>query len=58
MKKKHMRVIRVSKTDFELEDGRIIPHVVELDSVPTVEEFQKYLDEWYNKMPFEEKKDE
>ena len=41
--KKRMKVVRVSKT-------------VELDFTPTVEEFQKYLDEWYDKMT--EKNDE
>lgn len=46
-----MKVIRVSRTEFELDDGRVIPHVVELDSAPSVEEFQKYLDDWYEKMP-------
>ena len=46
-----MKVVRVTKIEFELEDGRIIQHVVELDSVPSVEEFQKYMDEWYDKMP-------
>lgn len=56
MKKKRMKVVRVSKTEFELEDGRVIPQVVELDYTPTVEEFQKYLDEWYDKMT--EKNDE
>lgn len=37
-------VIRVTKTEFELDDGRIFPHPVELDDVPTVEEFQKIYD--------------
>lgn len=58
MKKRHMKVTRVTKTEFELEDGRIIPHVVEVDTIPTVEEFQKYLDEWYDKIPLGEKIDE
>jgi hypothetical protein len=43
MEKKPM-VVRVSKTEFELDDGRIFPHPVELDQVPTVEEFQKTYD--------------
>ena len=43
MEKKPM-VVRVSKTEFELDDGRIFPHPVELDHVPTVEEFQKTYD--------------
>lgn len=41
-----VRVVRVTKTEFELSDGRIFPHVVELDEVPTVEEFQEYYDHW------------
>jgi hypothetical protein len=55
MKKRRMKVVRVTKTEFELEDGRVIPHVVELDSAPTVEKFQEYLDSWYNVMPLGEK---
>ena len=43
MEKKPM-VVRVTKTEFELDDGRIFPHPVELDDVPTVEEFQKIYD--------------
>jgi hypothetical protein len=50
-----MKVIRVTKTEFELEDGRIIPHVVDLDYAPSVEEFQGYLDGWYAKMPLKDK---
>lgn len=37
-------VVRVTKTEFELDDGRIFPHPVELDDVPTIEEFQKIYD--------------
>lgn len=55
MKKSRMKVIRVTKTEFELEDGRIIPHLVDLDYAPSVEEFQGYLDEWYEKMPVKDK---
>jgi hypothetical protein len=43
MEKKPM-VVRVTKTEFELDDGRIFPHPVELDDVPTVEEFQRIYD--------------
>jgi hypothetical protein len=43
MEKKPM-VVRVTKTEFELDDGRIFPHPVELDEVPSVEEFQKIYD--------------
>lgn len=41
-------VVRVTKTEFELDDGRIFPHPVELDEVPSVEEFQKIYDKSRN----------
>lgn len=44
MKEKKPVVVRVTKTEFELDDGRVFPHPVELDKVPTVEEFQKTYD--------------
>ena len=44
MKEKKPMVVRVTKEEFELDDGRIFPHVVELDEVPTIEEFQKIYD--------------
>jgi hypothetical protein len=44
MKDKKLMVVRVTKTEFELNDGRIFPHPVELDEVPSVEEFQKIYD--------------
>jgi hypothetical protein len=40
-------VIRVTETEFELEDGRVYPHLVVLDNVPTVEEFQSIYDHWF-----------
>lgn len=45
-----MKVIRVTEDEFELSDGQVIPHVSKLDVVPTLEEFQAYLDEWYAKL--------
>ncbi len=45
---KSKKVIRVTKTEFELEDGTIHPHAVELDEVPTPEEFQVYYDHWFS----------
>lgn len=36
-------VIRVNKTEFELNDGRIYQHPIELDEEPILEEFN----EWY-----------
>lgn len=44
MKEKKPMVVRVTKEEFELDDGRIFPHVIELDEVPTLEEFQKIYD--------------
>lgn len=44
MKDKKPMVVRVTKEEFELDDGRVFPHVVELDEVPTIEEFQKIYD--------------
>lgn len=44
-----MKVVRVTKTEFELEDGRVYDHPVELDSVPTLEDFQSVYDEWVEK---------
>jgi hypothetical protein len=43
MEKRPM-VVRVTKEEFELDDGRIFPHVIELDEVPTIQEFQKIYD--------------
>ena len=45
-----MKVVRVTKTEFELEDGRIYEHPIELEEVPTVKEFQKIYDEWNDKL--------
>jgi hypothetical protein len=37
---------RVTKTEFELDDGRIYQHPFELDEVPTIEEFQSIYNHW------------
>ena len=41
-------VVRVTKTEFELNDGRIFPMMFDYadDEVPTIEEFQKQYDQW------------
>lgn len=39
-------IVRVTRTEFELSDGRVYQHVVELDEVPTIEEFQELYDHW------------
>ena len=45
MEEKNMKVVRVDKTEYELENGDVYPHVFELDEDITIEEFQKLLDE-------------
>ena len=44
-----MKVVKVTKTEFELEDGRVYEHPVELDEVPTIADFQAIYDEWVEK---------
>ena len=41
---KRMKVVRLTKDEFELEDGTIQPMMLYIDPLPTLEEFQKYLD--------------
>ena len=38
------KVVRVTKTEFELDSGDIYPHNFELEEDISVEEFQKLLD--------------
>jgi len=45
MKEKNMKVVRLSKTEYELENGDVYPNVFELDEDITINEFQKLLDE-------------
>lgn len=44
----HMRhtakVVRVTAREFELADGRVYQHPVELDRVPSTDEFQRIYD--------------
>ena len=42
---KNLTVVRVTKTEFELDNGDIYPHTFELDEDISVEEFQGLLDE-------------
>ena len=35
-----MRIVRVTTTDFELEDGRIYQHPVPLEKAPSLKQFQ------------------
>ena len=39
------KVIRVSDTEFELENGDVYPIPFELDYTPTLEEFQEFIDD-------------
>jgi len=41
---KKYNVVRVSKTEFELDNGDVYPHSFELDEEISVKEFQKLLD--------------
>ena len=44
MKEKNIKVVRVDKFEYELENNDIYPHIFELDEDITIEEFQKLLD--------------
>ena len=44
-----MKVVRVTKTEFELEDGRVYDHPVELEAAPSLEDFQAVYDGWMKK---------
>ena len=43
IKETNYKVVRVTKTEFELDNGDIYPHNFELEEDITVEEFQKLL---------------
>ena len=45
MENKEFKVIRVNKTEYELENGDIYPHIFELDNDITIDEFQKILND-------------
>ena len=38
MEEKNMKLVRVDKTEYELENGDVYPHVFELDEHITVDE--------------------
>lgn len=50
LKVEKMKVVRVDKYEFELENGQVFEHIEPLDEVPTLEEFQKVYDECYDNM--------
>jgi len=45
LKDKQFTVIRVDEKEFELDNGDTYPIPFDLDEIPTVEEFQKLLDD-------------
>jgi hypothetical protein len=44
LKDKKFKVIRVTKTEFEFDNGDIYPHTFEIQEKISVKEFQKLLD--------------
>jgi hypothetical protein len=44
---KRPMVVRATKTEFELDNGKTYPIPFLLDEVPTLEEFQKTYDHWF-----------
>lgn len=47
---KKMKVVRVDKYEFELENGQIFEHIEPLDEIPTLEEFQEIYNTCYDEM--------
>jgi len=45
IQEKQYKVVRVAKTEFELDNGDVHPIPFELDKVPTVRQFQKMIDD-------------
>ena len=41
------KVVRVSRTEFELDNGAVYPHPVPLDRIPSAREFQETYDCWF-----------
>ena len=39
-------VVKVTETEFELDNGNTYPIPFQLDKVPTIPEFQKIYDKW------------
>ena len=51
------KVVKVTKTEFELDNGVVYPYVVVLDEVPSTEEFQAMYDHWKQLIMDESKTD-
>jgi len=45
LRNKNLTVVRVTKTEFELDNGDIYPHTFELDGDISTKEFQVLLDD-------------
>lgn len=45
MQEKKLKVVRLTKEEYELENGDIFPHIFNFEEDITIEEFQKILDE-------------
>ena len=46
-KKEHeVTVVRVNRSEFELSNGEVFEHPIELDETPTLKEFKKYYHYW------------
>ncbi|MEK6833160.1 MAG: hypothetical protein AABY32_03865 [Nanoarchaeota archaeon] len=46
MSRNKRMITKITKTEFETDDGIIHPIPFDMDNVPTIEEFQKIYDEW------------
>jgi hypothetical protein len=40
-------IVKITKTEFETEDGVIHPIPFELEEIPSIEEFQEIYDQWF-----------
>lgn len=47
-KEKEVTVVRVTRKEFELSNGDIHQHPIELEVTPTLSEFKKYYHYWKN----------
>ena len=39
-------ITRLTRTEYEMDDGTVYPIPFEMDKLPTIEEFQAIYDEW------------
>ena len=45
-KEKEVTVVRVTRKEFELSNGEVHMHPIELDDTPTLSEFKQYYHYW------------